>query len=329
MIDSLCDRGHTSYRQIGHRAVSQVMRRAGIDHTHDEVRWLVSCIEGLKPLPDVLEALGRLHERYRLDDRGGPSAEMGRWAGGQVGRWAGAWADWAAGTGQSGSRAPGRGRAGGQGRAAGSRDRGQSGSGQRGGGQNGQTGRTGRTGRRAGSTERPVLSSSLLAGPLRANARSFSGPSAGRPSPNCTSSRSGSRSVQDIMPLIWSTLSSASLRWTVLPFGETTYRLHGSPCCDDSPRCASLLWRAIRSSGGHCWRTSFMTVDRHRRCSLMTVNRSISSSSGNSARHASSNCRLLFSEPRASIRSRTSRQRTRNPTTLGSPGVSRNVGIGP
>ena len=47
--DSLCDRGHPSYRQIGHRAVSQVMRRAGIDHTHDEVRWLVSCIERLKP----------------------------------------------------------------------------------------------------------------------------------------------------------------------------------------------------------------------------------------------------------------------------------------
>ena len=68
--DSLCDRGHTSYRQIGHRAVSQVMRRAGIDHTHDEVRWLVSCIKRLKPFPDVLEALGRLHERYRLDDCG-------------------------------------------------------------------------------------------------------------------------------------------------------------------------------------------------------------------------------------------------------------------
>ena len=66
MIESLCDRGHTSYRQIGHRAVSQVMRRAGIDHTHDDVRWLVSCIERLKPFPDVLEALGRLHERYRL-----------------------------------------------------------------------------------------------------------------------------------------------------------------------------------------------------------------------------------------------------------------------
>ena len=29
MIDALCDRGHTPYRQIGHRAVSQVMDRCG------------------------------------------------------------------------------------------------------------------------------------------------------------------------------------------------------------------------------------------------------------------------------------------------------------
>ncbi len=100
MIDSLCDRGHTSYRQIGHRAVSQVMRRAGIDHTQDEVRWLVSCIEGLKPLPDVLEALGRLHERYRLDDRGVRPQKWARWAGGQVGRCMGSWA---AGSGQPGA----------------------------------------------------------------------------------------------------------------------------------------------------------------------------------------------------------------------------------
>ena len=66
MIDALCDRGHTSYREIGHRAVSQVMRRAGIDHTRDEVRWLVGCIERLKPFPDVLAALERLRGRYRL-----------------------------------------------------------------------------------------------------------------------------------------------------------------------------------------------------------------------------------------------------------------------
>ena len=66
MIDSLCDRGHTSYREIGQRAVSQVMRRAGIDHTPDEVRRLVGCIERLKPFPDVIEALERLRGRYRL-----------------------------------------------------------------------------------------------------------------------------------------------------------------------------------------------------------------------------------------------------------------------
>ena len=51
MIDSLCDRGHTSYREIGHRAVSQVMRRAGIEHTVDEVRRLVGCIERPEAVP--------------------------------------------------------------------------------------------------------------------------------------------------------------------------------------------------------------------------------------------------------------------------------------
>ncbi len=66
MIDALCDRGHTPYRQIGERAVSYVMDRCGISYTQDEVRWLVSEIEQLKPFPDVVEALQRLKARYRL-----------------------------------------------------------------------------------------------------------------------------------------------------------------------------------------------------------------------------------------------------------------------
>jgi len=60
MIDALCDRGHTPYRQIGHRAVSQVMDRCGFAYTQDEVTWLVSEIERLRPFPDVLEALEKL-----------------------------------------------------------------------------------------------------------------------------------------------------------------------------------------------------------------------------------------------------------------------------
>jgi len=66
MIDSLCDRGHTPYREIGHRAVSYVMDRCGIDFSQDEVRWLVAEIEKLKPFPDVIAALERLHARYKL-----------------------------------------------------------------------------------------------------------------------------------------------------------------------------------------------------------------------------------------------------------------------
>jgi 2-haloacid dehalogenase len=67
MIDALCDRGHTPYREIGHRAVSHVMDRSGIAYTPDEVRWLVSQIETLKPFPDVVAALTRLRQHgYRL-----------------------------------------------------------------------------------------------------------------------------------------------------------------------------------------------------------------------------------------------------------------------
>ncbi len=66
MIDALVDRGHTPYRQIGHRAVSQVMDRAGIPHGPGVAEWLVGEIEKLKPFPDVLETLARLKTRYKL-----------------------------------------------------------------------------------------------------------------------------------------------------------------------------------------------------------------------------------------------------------------------
>ena len=60
MIDALLDRGHTPYRQIGHRAVAYVMDRCEITYTQEEVRWLVSEIERLKPFPDVVAGLSRL-----------------------------------------------------------------------------------------------------------------------------------------------------------------------------------------------------------------------------------------------------------------------------
>lgn len=66
MIDALLDRGHTPYRQIGHRAVSQVMDRCKITYTQGEVEWLVSEIEKLKPFPDVVAALAKLAKRYKL-----------------------------------------------------------------------------------------------------------------------------------------------------------------------------------------------------------------------------------------------------------------------
>jgi len=66
MIDALCDRGHTSYREIGHRSVSHVLERAAIAYSREEVEWLVAQIEKLRPFPDVIEALGKLRSRYGL-----------------------------------------------------------------------------------------------------------------------------------------------------------------------------------------------------------------------------------------------------------------------
>ena len=66
MIDALLQREHTPYREIGHRSVAHVMDRAGIQHTMDEVRYLVAQIEKLRPFPEVPAALARLQTRYKL-----------------------------------------------------------------------------------------------------------------------------------------------------------------------------------------------------------------------------------------------------------------------
>ena len=66
MIDALCGGEHTPYREIGQRAVAHVMERAGIAYSPEEVAWLVSRIESLRPFSDVRPALKRLQARYRL-----------------------------------------------------------------------------------------------------------------------------------------------------------------------------------------------------------------------------------------------------------------------
>jgi len=66
MIDALLGKEHTSYREIGERAVAFVMDRAGISHTPDEVHALVAAIERLKPFSEVPTALDRLRTRYKL-----------------------------------------------------------------------------------------------------------------------------------------------------------------------------------------------------------------------------------------------------------------------
>ncbi|MEM9029359.1 MAG: haloacid dehalogenase type II [Pseudomonadota bacterium] len=86
MIDALCDRGHTPYRQIGHRAVSYVMDRCGFSYTQDEVQWLVSEIEKLKPFPDVIDTLEQLRGAgYQLAILSNGDPDMLRAAGPHIG----------------------------------------------------------------------------------------------------------------------------------------------------------------------------------------------------------------------------------------------------
>jgi 2-haloacid dehalogenase len=67
MIDALLHRDHTPYREVGRRAVSDTLERAGVPHTRAEAESLVAAIERLDPFPDVPAALAELQGRgYRL-----------------------------------------------------------------------------------------------------------------------------------------------------------------------------------------------------------------------------------------------------------------------
>jgi 2-haloacid dehalogenase len=66
MIDALLGREHTPYREIGERSVAHVMDRAGISYTKEDVSYLVSEIEKLKPFPEVPAALTKLQTKYKL-----------------------------------------------------------------------------------------------------------------------------------------------------------------------------------------------------------------------------------------------------------------------
>ncbi|MEO1719984.1 MAG: haloacid dehalogenase type II [Pseudomonadota bacterium] len=86
MIDALGDRGHTPYREIGHRAVSYVMERCGLSYTQSEVAWLISQIESLKPFPDVIAALHHLRSAgYKLVILSNGDTDMLKAAGPHIG----------------------------------------------------------------------------------------------------------------------------------------------------------------------------------------------------------------------------------------------------
>ena len=66
MIDALVHKQHMPYREIGHLSVTQVLRRAGIAHTAEEVQALVASIERLKPFPEIPAALDRLRTKFKI-----------------------------------------------------------------------------------------------------------------------------------------------------------------------------------------------------------------------------------------------------------------------
>ena len=76
MIDALLHREHTPYREIGRRALTYTLERAGIAHTQDEVQQLVAGIETLRPFPDVVAALTKLKTRYPLAILSNGDADM-------------------------------------------------------------------------------------------------------------------------------------------------------------------------------------------------------------------------------------------------------------
>lgn len=66
MIDTLLQKKHTPYREIGHRSLAWILERAGIKYSMDEVLYLVAQIEKLRPFPDVPDALARLKSKYKI-----------------------------------------------------------------------------------------------------------------------------------------------------------------------------------------------------------------------------------------------------------------------
>jgi 2-haloacid dehalogenase len=66
MIDALLHREHTSYREIGERALDYTLERADIEHTDAEVKDLICNIERLRCFPDVPAALAKLKKNYRI-----------------------------------------------------------------------------------------------------------------------------------------------------------------------------------------------------------------------------------------------------------------------
>ena len=64
--DTIMMLGHSGYLETARRAFVYTLRLSGIEATEEEVARFMSAWQRLRPFPDVLPALERLEERYRL-----------------------------------------------------------------------------------------------------------------------------------------------------------------------------------------------------------------------------------------------------------------------
>ena len=64
--DTIMMVGHAGYLETVRRALHYVFRLNSLEPTEQRIKELMSAWQGLSPFPEVVPALERLHERYRL-----------------------------------------------------------------------------------------------------------------------------------------------------------------------------------------------------------------------------------------------------------------------
>lgn len=66
MVDTFLGGPRTSFEELRRRTLSQMLSRAGVEHSRDEIEHLLTARARPTLFPDVLEALGALRDRFTL-----------------------------------------------------------------------------------------------------------------------------------------------------------------------------------------------------------------------------------------------------------------------